>query len=100
MQKNDLSITTTEMEKDFFNLLSPKSITLRLAKKPVFHALSRLYSSLLNEKVTPQQAVYFGYAQLSGLGMLLPYSINLGWRVCFLLIFCHTASKAWKGRKP
>ncbi len=69
-------------------------VTLWLAQTRVAVRLSRLYTSLLEERVTPRQAVYYFYAQLSAIGVLSPVGVGLGWRLLFLLLFLLAAGKA------
>lgn len=85
--KQELSIPTGKSEKTFNMSLSMETLTALLANSRPMRAAARLYSGLMGEKVTPRQATYFLYAQLTGLMALLPAPVDAGWRVCALAAF-------------
>lgn len=70
--------------------LSPMAIvnfiTSLLAQLSIFKKAARLYAFLLDEAVTPEQAVYYFYAQVIFLLMILPIHYGGGWRVCMLIL--------------
>lgn len=78
--------------------LSPMAIvnfiTSLLAQLTIFKKAARLYAFLLDEAVTPEQAVYYFYAQMIFLLMILPIHDGGGWRVCLLALlgFCVRAA--------
>lgn len=70
--------------------LSPMTIvnyiTSLLAQLVIFKKAARFYAFLLDETVTPEQAVYYFYAQMLFLLMILPINYGGGWRVCMLAL--------------
>jgi len=97
MQKDELTLTPQKVEMNPLAWLSLTRLTLFLAQMPLMKSLAELYGWLLNEKVSALQAVYFFYAQLTALLVLLPVAMPYGWRACFLLLFCLAAGKT-RGR--
>lgn len=87
MQKNELTLGTPKAELSLLSLLSLTAITARLQQTSLMKRLAELYSGLIDETVTPLQAVYALYAQLSLLAALSPLPLSAGWRACFLLLF-------------
>lgn len=65
-----------------------------LADTRAMKRLARLYAYFLDEEVRPLQAVYFTYAQLFALLVLMPFDCGAGWRACFLVLFCLSVDKA------
>lgn len=88
MQKKEMTLPASKNEIRFFELLSLTSITSRLELLSIFHRLAAIYSFLLEKEVTPRQAVYYFYAQITLTVVLLPCSIGIGWRLFFLTLFC------------
>lgn len=93
MQKDELTLSPRKVEMNPLTWLSIASLTTFLAQLPLTARLAELYGWLLDEKVTTRQAVHFFYAQLTGIFVLLPVAIPLGWRACFLLLFCWAVGK-------
>lgn len=96
MQKNELTLRAAKAETSFTLRLSLAALTATLELQPLFHRLAKLYSEMLDDEVTALQAVYYFYAQIMALLTLLPVTMNLGWRACFLTLFCVAVSKANK----
>lgn len=96
MQKNEISLMPAKVETDPIHYLSLSSLTTYLSQKTFIATLSSFYSSMLDEEVTPWQTVYYLYAQVFGLCALMPFAIGLGWRFCFMLIFCWAVGKTRK----
>lgn len=76
-------------------LASIPSVNTWLSRKQLFIRLAALYSFMLEESVTPMQAVHVFYAQLAAAGILLPMPIGIGWRACFFVLFAMSAAKAF-----
>lgn len=69
-------------------------LTNFLASLSLFRKLAGIYSTLFEENVSAHQAVYFFYAQLSGVLFLLPTGLGSGWRMWFFVLFCVSAKAA------
>ena len=73
-----------------FTVLSPLAIlnfiTSLLAQLSLFKKAALFYAFLLDEDVTPEQAVYYFYAQVLFLLQILPIQYGGGWRVCLLVL--------------
>ena len=95
MQKEDV-LSTRKNELNTPNTLTGESLTTLLSRLPAMLILQRLYTQMTGEEITARQATYYLYAQLSGVGMLLPYDIGSGWRVT-LLYRLHCAGKSRHG---
>lgn len=74
---------------EWFNL---NVITSWLAASKPMQRAAKLYTLMLDETVTPRQAVYYLYAQIAAVGVFLPADLNAGWRACAFLLFCRAVS--------
>lgn len=88
MQRRDLTLEKEHTAPQLFNLLTlVASITTYLARMRWVSVLNDLYSLLLGKKFTTRQTVYILYAQICLILAFLPFSLNLGWRMLFLVWF-------------
>lgn len=99
MNKNDICLSQKEKDQLMLSFNLIERLTLLLAKQRWVHLLAKLYTSLLDEKVTSRQTVFFLYAQLAATTMLLPYYEDLGWRACCFILFCLAISKTRTEKK-
>ena len=88
MQRRDLTLGKEQAAPQLFSLLTlVTSITTYLARMRWVAVLTDLYSLLLGKKFTTRQTVYILYAQICLMLAFLPFSLNLGWRMLFLVWF-------------
>lgn len=79
---------TTRQAFDLFAFLSLTTLTTWLCTTRFVKAASRLFSALLEERVTLRQTVYYLYAQVMVLATLAPVPWPMGWRACWFVLFC------------
>ena len=65
-----------------------KVITRTLAQRLLFKKLAQAYTFLLDEEVSSEQAVYYFYAQVLFMLILLPINYGSGWRMCMFILTC------------
>ena len=99
MENNNVSLHTSMNEKEWSKLVNSMNMTEHLSKESVFGKLAAIYTALLEEPVSPLQAVYFFYAQLAAVGLFFPIQMGLGWRACFLLILGHALRSVFTCKK-
>lgn len=92
MNKNSICMKKQNNEQILSQWFNFNALTSWLADTKLMHRAARLYTQMLDEAVTPRQAVYYLYAQLSALAVLFPADINSGWRACAFLLFCRAVS--------
>lgn len=95
MQKNNMTLHKQKMnEFDIIKFFSLASITAALANTNIMKQLANLYTELLNHKISAKQAVYTFYAQATLIVALLPFHMNLGWRILFIYLFWQAIKQA------
>jgi len=99
MQKTELTYPSAKSNRQLSEIISLEALTSRLERTRLMQAAARLYTSILEEHVTPRHAVYYLYAQVMGALMLLPANIELGWRACAFTLFCMAASRTKRCEK-
>ena len=96
MKKNEITLQPSKSELSLNVTLSVEPLTAWLAKTSAIQSLARFYAFWLEESVSAKRAVCFLYAQVFAVLTLLPCTLHLGWRTCFLLLFCQAVGRAFK----
>lgn len=95
MERRNLALEKKQATPQLFNLITLiGSLTTYLSQTRFVIAITQLYSLLLGKKFTPRQAVYILYAQTCLILALLPFSINLGWRLLFFVWFYQAVNRS------
>ncbi len=84
---------------DLFACLSLTRLTAWLMTTRLIAAAAGLYSALLGERVTLRQTVFYLYAQILAVATLAPIPWPMGWRACWLILFCLSVRETRRGEK-
>lgn len=95
MENNNWTLDTSLSQKEWSKLVESLNLTAHLCKQSVFRKLAFFYSEVLDEDISPRQAVCFFYAQIAAGGLFVPFETGSGWRITFLLIMIYALRRIY-----